>query len=78
MLRHQIEKCLNYFLYLLDRYGIGVVVLGMPIKKPNEKVLQIVVKIDRYTKIKIKSALAGMTMTEFVNSAIENYTPEKK
>jgi predicted HicB family RNase H-like nuclease len=47
-------------------------------KKPDQKFLQMIVEDSVHRLLKSKSALAGLSMTEFVISAIENYTPEKK
>ena len=47
-------------------------------KQPDQRFLQIIVGESEHRQLKVKSALAGLTMTEFVKSAIENYTPEKK
>lgn len=47
-------------------------------KKPDQRFIQMIVEEPIHTQLKVKSALAGISMTEFVISAIANYTPEKK
>jgi predicted HicB family RNase H-like nuclease len=47
-------------------------------KKPTQRFLQMIVEESVHRQLKVKAALAGMTMVEFIISAVENYTPEKK
>jgi hypothetical protein len=47
-------------------------------KQPDQRFLQMIVEESEHRQLKVKAALAGLTMTEFVKSAIANYTPEKK
>lgn len=54
------------------------ILVGMPRNTQDGKFIQVKIFTGNHQTLKIKSALANMTMTEFINSAIENYTPESK
>jgi hypothetical protein len=47
-------------------------------KRPDQRFVHIIVDEPIHRQLKIKSAAAGLNLTEFIVNAIENYTPEKK
>jgi predicted DNA binding CopG/RHH family protein len=50
----------------------------MPKNTPDGRFIQVKIANGNHTRLKVKSALAGMTMTDFINSAIENYNPNQE